>query len=69
MLDPVQSLEYETGLLYNEFEKLIDKIDAISKELYLYGDVNCNFLPEAAAHISPLRTRILDIYALNLLFT
>ena len=37
--------------LFNEFEKLIDKIDAENKELYLLGDVNCNLLPEATAHI------------------
>ena len=55
--------------LFNEFEKLIDKIDAENKELYLLGDVNCNLLPEATAHISSSLTNILDIYGLSQLIT
>ena len=35
---------------FNEFENVIDKIDAESKELYILGDVDCNLLPEASAH-------------------
>jgi len=37
--------------LFNEFEKLVDKIDVENEELYLLGDITCNLLPEAAAHI------------------
>ena len=55
--------------LFNEFEKLIDKIDAENKEFYLLGDVNCNLLPEATAHISSSLTNILDIYGLSQLIT
>ena len=55
--------------LFNEFEKLVDKIDAENKELYLLGDVNCNLLPEATAHISSSLTNILDIYGLSQLIT
>ena len=48
---------------------MIDKIDAENKELYLLGDVNCNLLPEATAHISSSLTNILDIYGLSQLIT
>ena len=51
--------------LFNEFEKLVDKIDAENKELYLIGDVNCNLLPEAKPHISSSLTNILHIYGLS----
>ena len=54
---------------FNEFENLIDKIDAESKELYILGDVNCNLLPEASAHISSHLTDIFDIYGLSQLIT
>ena len=48
---------------------MIDKIDAENKELYLLGDVKCNLLPEATAHISSSLTNILDIYGLSQLIT
>jgi len=35
---------------FNEFENVIDKIDAESKELYILGDVKYNLLPEVSAH-------------------
>ena len=54
---------------FNEFENVIDKIDAESKELYILGDVNCNLLPEASAHISSHLTDIFDIYGLSQLIT
>ena len=54
---------------FNEFENVIDKIDAESKELYILGDVNCNLLPEASAHISSHLTNIFDIYGLSQLIT
>ena len=54
---------------FNEFENLIDKIDAESKELYILGDVNCNLLPEASAHIFSHLTNIFDIYGLSQLIT
>ena len=54
---------------FNEFEKLIDKIHAENKELYLLGDVNCNSLPETTAHLSPSLTNSLDIYGLSQYFT
>ena len=54
---------------FNEFENVIDKIDAESKELYILGDVNCNLLPEASAHISSYLTNIFDIYGLSQLIT
>ena len=41
------------------------KIDVENKELYLLGDVNCNLLAEATAHISSSLTSILDIYGLS----
>ena len=50
---------------FSEFENVIDKIDAESKELYILGDVNCNLLPEASAHISFHLTDIFDIYGLS----
>ena len=53
----------------NEFENVIDKIDAESKELYILGDVNCNLLPEASAHISCHLTNIFDIYGFSQLIT
>jgi len=53
----------------NEFENVIDKIDAESKELYILGDVNCNLLPEASAHISSYLTNIFDICGLSQLIT
>ena len=48
--------------LYSEFEKVIAKIDAENKELYLLGDFNCNLLPEANAYNSSYLTNIFDIY-------
>ena len=54
---------------FNEFENVIDKIDAESKELYILGDINCNLLPEASAHISSYLTNIFDIYGLSQLIT
>ena len=51
--------------LYSEFEKVIAKIDAENKELYLLGDFNCNLLPEANAHNSSYLTNIFDIYGLS----
>ena len=51
--------------LFGEFEKLIAKIDAEYKKLYILGDVNCNLLPEANAHISSFLTNILYIYGLS----
>ena len=55
---------------FNEFnENVIDKIDAESKELYILGDVNCNLLSEASAHISSHLTDIFDIYGLSKLIT
>ena len=54
---------------FNEFENVIDKIDAENKELYILGDVNCNLLPEASAHISSHLTNIFDIYGLSQLIT
>ena len=44
--------------LYSEFEKVIAKIDAENKELYLLGDFNCNLLPEANAYDSSYLTKI-----------
>ena len=43
---------------FNEFENVIDKTDAESKELYILGDVNCNLLPLASAHNSSYLTNI-----------
>ena len=54
---------------FNEFENVIDKIDAENKELYILGDVNCNLLPEASGHNSSYLTNIFDIYGLSQLIT
>ena len=54
---------------FNEFENVIDKIDAESKELYILGDVNCNLLSETSAHNSSYLTNIFDIYGLSQLIT
>ena len=54
---------------FNEFEILIDKIDAENKELFILGDVNCNLLPEAFAYNSSYLTSIFDIYGLSQLIT
>ena len=47
---------------FNEFEIVIDKIDAENKELFILGDVNCNLLPEAFAYNSSYLTSFFDIY-------
>ena len=54
---------------FNEFEIVIDKIDAENKELFILGDVNCNLLPEASAYNSSYLTSIFDIYGLSQLIT
>ena len=54
---------------FNEFEIVIDKIDAENKELFILGDVNCNLLPEAFANNSSYLTSIFDIYGLSQLIT
>ena len=46
--------------LFDEFEKVIAKIDAKNK----LGDVGCNLLPGANAHISSFLINIFDIYGL-----
>lgn len=51
--------------LFGEFEKIIAKIDAENKELYILGDVNCNLWPEPNAHISSFLTNIFDTYGLS----
>ena len=50
--------------LFGEFEKIIAKIGAENKDLYILGDVNCNFVPEVNAHISFFLTYIFDIIKL-----
>ena len=55
--------------LFNEFENVIDKIDAEDKELYILGDVNCHLLPEASAHNSSYVRNIFDFYGLGQLIT
>ena len=55
---------------FNEFEIVIDKIDAENKELFILGDVNCNLLPEAFARgFCSYLTSIFDIYGLSQLIT
>ena len=54
---------------FNEFEIVIDKIDAENKVLFILGDVNCNLLPEAFAYNSSYLTSIFDIYGLSQLIT
>ena len=55
--------------LFSEFEKVIAKIDAENKELYLLGDINCNLLPEANTYDSSYLTNIFDIFGLSQLIT
>ena len=55
--------------LFSEFEKVIAKIDAENKELYLLGDINCNLLPEANTYDSSHLTNIFDIFGLRQLIT
>ena len=55
--------------LFSEFEKVIAKIDAENKELYLLGDINCNLLPEANTYDSSHLTNIFDIFGLSQLIT
>ena len=56
--------------IFNAFEKLIDKIDAEDKELYLLGDLNCDILYEQTNnHISSILTNIFDIYGLSQLIS
>ena len=55
--------------LFSEFEKVIAKIDAENKELYLLGDINCNLLPEANTYDSSHLTSIFDIFGLSQLIT
>ena len=54
---------------FNEFENVIDKIDAENKEVYILGDVNCNLLSQTSAHNSSYLTNIFDIYGLSQLIT
>ena len=54
---------------FNEFEIVIDKIDAENKELFILGDVNCNFLLKDFAYNSSYLTNIFDIYGLSQLIT
>lgn len=51
--------------LFDEFEKVITKIDVENKELYILGDVNCNLLPGTNAHISTFLINIFYIYGLG----
>ena len=52
--------------VYIAFEKLIDKIDAEDKELYLLGDLNSDLLPSNAPnHNSKKLLNILDVYELS----
>ena len=55
--------------LFNEFEKVIDKIDAENKELFLLGDLNCDFLPSSITHSTYALKNIFDIYGLKQLIT
>ena len=50
---------------FGEFGKIIAKIDAENKELYILGDVICNLLLEENAHISSFLTNIFDVYGLS----
>ena len=50
---------------FNEFENVIDKIDAGNKELCILDDVNCNLLPEASTYNSSYLTNIFDSYGLS----
>ena len=54
---------------FSEFEKVIAKIDAENKELYLLGDINWNLLPEANTYDSSHLTNIFDIFGLSQLIT
>ena len=51
--------------IFNSFEQIIDKIDAEDSEVYILGDLNCNFLPDATDHCSTHLRNIMDIYGLN----
>ena len=55
--------------LFNKFKKVIDEIDAENKELFLLGDLNCDFLPGSTTHSTSARTNIFDIYGLRQLIT
>ena len=48
--------------LFNEFEKVIDKIDAENKELFLLGDLNCDFLSGSTTYSTSPLTNVFDIY-------
>ena len=50
---------------FNEFETVIDKIEAENKELYILGDVNCNLLLEASPHNCSYLTNIFDMCGLS----
>ena len=54
--------------IFLAFEKLIDKIDAEDRELYLLGDLNSDVLPNNVQHYNHNArklTSILDIYGLD----
>ena len=54
---------------FNEFENVMDKINAENKELYILGDANCNLLPEVSGHNFLYLTNIFYIYGLSQLIT
>ena len=55
--------------LFNEFEKVIDKIDAENKDLFLLGDLNCDFLSGSTTYSTYPLTNVFDIYGLRQLIT
>ena len=55
--------------LFSTLERIIDKIDAESLELYLLGDLNCNLLSKVVSNNSSHLLNMIDIYGLTRLIT
>ena len=50
---------------FQDFEKLVEKVDSENKEFYLLGDLNCNLLPGTYKSNSRDLINIMDIFGLS----
>ena len=55
--------------LFQSFEEIITKVDALNIEFYLLGDINANLLPGFLDHESRMLLNILDTFGLSQLIT
>ena len=55
--------------LFNEFEELVNKIDAGNWEFFLLGDINVDLMPDTTLANAVKLKHIYDIYGLEQLIT